>query len=281
MAAEADAETGDDEEEPCFEEPAVEGSGFDLAAELSGVLEDASSSGGFGASGEDDGFSSIFREFKKGVSDTLGDADHEAHYDLGIAYREMGLLDDAVGEFQAALASPARRVDSLHMLGLCTLALGCAKEAVQHLDAALDTPDIGEEQALATRFELGSAYESLGEIEKARGAWQAVAAMDPGFCEVELRLAALGEATRESPEPAEEGYESFVDLFEEADNEDTGSAEPRAAAHESFSDLIADANADAEEAGVPAAPEEPPPAEAAPEAEARPRWRRKKKISFV
>jgi tetratricopeptide (TPR) repeat protein len=223
---------------------ATEGDGsepsFDLAAELSDALDDATPDV---ASGSDDGFAAVFSEFKKGVSKQLGEGDHEAHYDLGIAYREMGLLDDAVGEFRASMNSPARRIDSLHMLGLCTLAQQKPGQAVEYLEQALGASDLNEEQDLAIRFEVGRAFEQLGEVEKARDAWEAVVAVDPGFCEVEERLAELNEASKSGNTTSDtEEFESFGDLIDEA-NDDAGGASGDDE-HESFDDLIAEANAD-------------------------------------
>ena len=67
----------------------------------------------------EDGFESIFSDFKKGVSATLDAGDYDTRYDLGIAYREMGLFEDAIGEFKICLEAPGRRFDSLYLMGLC------------------------------------------------------------------------------------------------------------------------------------------------------------------
>jgi tetratricopeptide (TPR) repeat protein len=158
------------------------------------------------------------------VSKTLSEGDHEAHYDLGIAYREMGLLDDAMGEFRAAMGSCALKIDSLHMLGLCATDVGRTQEAVAHFEQALGQPDTTREQKLAARFELGRAFETLGDTERAREAYEAVVAVDPLFCEVEERLVQLGDASKPDDEagdaeasPAEEmSFESFDDVVEEA-----------------------------------------------------------------
>jgi tetratricopeptide (TPR) repeat protein len=266
-----------------------DGDSFDLAAELSDALDDgeSASTGSLGTMSEQDVFSAVFSEFKKGVSKTLTEADHEAHYDLGIAYREMGLLDDALGEFQAAKQSPARRVDSLHMLGMCKLDLGRPEEALTHLQEGLDAPDVPDDQAMAVRFELGRVYESLGCLDEARDAWQAVAARDSSFCEVEERLASLGEAKPDAEVPAEEeeDLESFEDLFDGDDDE----PEPapgdgaEASSPQPFEDRIAEANADLDdsEPDEPVADEPEAAPEPEPEPEPEPRRRRKKKISFV
>jgi tetratricopeptide (TPR) repeat protein len=302
LAVDADAAAAEDEVSVDDDAVAVDegmAASFDLAAELSEALDsdEGSSSGNLGAGGEDDGFAAVFREFKKGVSQTISEADHETHYDLGIAYREMGLLDDAINEFQLAMGSASRRVDCLHMLGICSHELDRAEEAVVHLETALEEADVTDAQVMAIRFELGLALESIGEIERAREAWEQVAAVDPSFCEVEQRLAALDEAKPEPEAEADPGFESFNDLFdaeEEAEEAGEDTASEPVEAQESFEDLIAEANEELEEeedddeTGFPGAgdtasaaqepeePEEPAPPQPEP-----PRRRRKKKISFV
>jgi tetratricopeptide (TPR) repeat protein len=261
------------------------GDSFDLAAELSEALEDddGASTGSFRSDAEADVFAAVFSEFKKGVSATLGEGDQEAHYDLGIAYREMGLLDDALGEFRTAMSSPKRRVDCLHMLGLCLVDLGRAGEAVQQFQQALAAPESSDEQRLAVNFELGVAYECLGELEKARGVWEAVAAVDPAFCAVEERIANLGQAP---PAAAESGYESFRDLFDDSDESapdpdpDADTAEQSFESFEDLEDGLDDD--DAMDAGLAdAAVALDPDDTLEPEPEPEPPPRRRKKISFV
>ena len=254
---------------------------FDLAAELSEAFdEDASGSTLTGlSSGEDDGFAAVFSEFKKGVKDALSESDHEAHYDLGIAYREMGLFEDAMAEFRTAMVSESRRIDSLQMLGLCSLDQGHAENAVGHFEMALSTEDINEEQQLAIRFELGRAFEAMGDVEAARSAWEAVAAEDPCFCDVEERLARLADGEKEQaedePDTVEtESFESFTDIMDEVDDDEASASEvdldpklddgvaegdaedeledPMTVSTEDFSDLIEEANAFTD-AGVEAA----------------------------
>jgi tetratricopeptide (TPR) repeat protein len=192
----------------------ADGEGFDLAAELSAALDELAPHGVVRGAGGDEGFREVFGAFKRGVEAALGSQDHEAHYDLGIAYREMGLLDDAIGEFRSAMASAARRIDCLHMLGLCALEQGCPDEAIDHLAHALAAPELDQERELAIRFELGRAYQQSGDAERARVAWEKVAATDPGFCEVGELLASLAVP---SVPPSE--FESFRDLLAEAEDE--------------------------------------------------------------
>ncbi len=288
------------------------GAGFDLAAELSEVLDDDSKGASATFSGaEGDSFAAVFREFKKGVSKTLSEGDHETHYDLGIAYREMGLLDDALGEFRIACESPTRRVDCLQMMAQCLLELGKAEEAAEQLRQALASEGLDEGARLSLHFDLGCAFESLGDVEAARSAWEAVVACDPSFQGVEERLAALetGPKPEEDTDTVESGedFESFDDFLADVEDDEAEAAE--AAAPEApgvdFDDLVAEANEEGEPDPEPEAAAEPPeahqslepereepvdegpepgpaaPSEDSPGPDRKGGPRRKKKISFV
>ena len=186
---------------------------FDLAAELSDALGDSAA----GTDGEEAGFDTIFREFKRGVSETLDEGDVETHFDLGIAYREMGLFEDAIGEFRIALESDARRIDGLHMMALCALELGRTQDAVGHLEQALATPAVPDDREAVLRFDLGRAYEAGGDSQRALDSLRRVAELHPGFQDVEERIAALETglvpASDDEAETAE-AYETFDDLIE-------------------------------------------------------------------
>jgi len=241
------------------------GAAFDLAAELSEALSD-SSPGSAGAGTDEDGFASLFREFKRGVSQTLGEGDVETHFDLGIAYREMGLFEDAIGEFRYALGSPSRRLDALQLMGLCAIDLGRGQDAVGHLEQALASPEVPAEREAPLRYELGRAYLALPDRVRALDAFRRVQELEPGYQDVAERIAALERGEGESPElPPEEpaeAFESFDDLVAEA-AEDAPAAAP--SRYESFDDVVAEANDDeaSDDDGAPA----PAAAEAALEAE--------------
>jgi tetratricopeptide (TPR) repeat protein len=294
--------------------PAAAGSeevepGFDLAAELNDAFDGDTTAGtmsGLGDSG--DGFEAVFSAFKKGVNQTLSESDHEAHFDLGIAYREMGLLEDAKGEFRAAMLNSDREIECRHMLGLCCFEQEQFEDAVGEFEQIAQSASANDEQKLTAQFELGRAWEALGERERAREAYEAVVAVDPSFCEVEARLAALEEPEK-AAEGADdfaaegEGFESFADLISEGDSGDAVSeaeadAEPATAEYESFDDFLADdgeeeaqwgddevveVSAEAEPELAPEPVPEPPPEPvvgdvAEPEP---PRRKKRKKISFV
>jgi tetratricopeptide (TPR) repeat protein len=174
------------------------GEGFDLAAVLTDALEGDAPGGE--ATTEDEGFAALFHDFKQGVQETLGEGDVESRYDLGIAYREMGLVEDAYEEFLTALQSPARRYDALHMLAVSALDLGRAAQALSYVSEAIDE-GAPEAQQPALRYDLGSLYEALGRTDDAVESFRFVAGIAPGFRHVEQRIEAL---LGRGPAPAED-----------------------------------------------------------------------------
>ena len=79
----------------------------------------------------------IIMEFKQGVDSSISTEDFSTHFDLGIAYREMGLLREAVQEFERVLASPEYRIRSREMLGRCTFDMKRYDEAEDHFRKGL------------------------------------------------------------------------------------------------------------------------------------------------
>jgi tetratricopeptide (TPR) repeat protein len=225
---------------------------FDLAAELSGTFGESAESARAASAAEGEGFAEVFAAFKAGVKREVGDGDHEVHYDLGIAYKEMGLFEDAIGEFRHALGDPARKLGCLHLLAVCAIELGRSADAIAHLSEALAGGALPGEQEAALRLDLGRAYRASGERARARSEYEAVRAVAPGFADVERLLTEL-EAESAAPLPdsvaSTEAFESFDDLIE--DGPPAADPTPAAPKLESFDELISD---DAASELEPAAP---------------------------
>jgi tetratricopeptide (TPR) repeat protein len=147
----------------------------------------------------------VFSQFKKGVAETVKPEDTDTHYDLGIAYKEMGLVDDALAEFETALkgASKKKEVDCLTMLGLCRMAKGDHAGATQAFRRALRSPDLRPEASRAIHYELALAYEAQGDAEAALWYLQRVVKADASFRDAAARLRKLGGGPgRPPPDPA-------------------------------------------------------------------------------
>ncbi|HEY6146906.1 MAG TPA: tetratricopeptide repeat protein, partial [Thermoanaerobaculia bacterium] len=107
----------------------------------------------------------IFREFKKGVEQQLSAEDYETHFNLGIAYKEMGLVDEAIGEFQLASKDPTRAVECCSMLGLCFLEKGMPQLAIKWYRKGLEAGNIRELETVGLLYDLGCVYQSTGDMD--------------------------------------------------------------------------------------------------------------------
>jgi hypothetical protein len=96
----------------------------------------------------------IFEEFKKGVDEKIGKEDYDTRYNLGIAYKEMGLLEEAIHEFLISAKHPSKFFDSAGLLGMCFREKGMFTEAITWFDKALDIPDRRKEEYLAVKYEM-------------------------------------------------------------------------------------------------------------------------------
>ncbi len=141
----------------------------------------------------------VFAQFKAGVEAQVGVEDTETHFDLGIAYKEMGLLDDAISEFRLCLANPHRICISETMIGLCLLEKGEVSEAIAHFKKGLYADQKTDREELGLYFELGRAYEMLGDPKEALYYYQKVAKREPGFRNVGSHIDALSRPQVEVP----------------------------------------------------------------------------------
>ena len=150
-------------------------------------------------SGIDSGLAEIFEEFRVEAEGEHAAAaeDFETHYNMATAYKEMDLLDEAIREFQAAagLTGPGdntpRFFQCCNMLGHCFVQKGLPQAAVLWFKKGLDVPSRGAEEYKALQYELGSAYEQMGDLTRAVAAFTEVYGVDVGYRDVADRLQSL------------------------------------------------------------------------------------------
>jgi len=140
---------------------------------------------------EDADFQDMLRKFKQGVAQNVEEEDHESHYDLGVAYKEMGLLDEAIAEFQKALRGSQLRVRTYEALGMCFLEKGQLPVALTILQRALAEPGAGDEQLVGVLYLLGYVSEGLKKPAEAKLYYERVFAVDIQFRDVGDRLSAV------------------------------------------------------------------------------------------
>lgn len=179
---------------PLFEEEEDEDY-FDLAAELeegflnvqSAVEEEKPTNGHLYSLEE------ILNDFKKGVEKQLGAEDYDTHYNLGIAFKEMGLIDEAIAEFQVASKDEKRFLECCSMLGLCFLEKGMPKLAIKWYQRGLESPGYTEEEYFGLRYEIGQAYEAAGEDDHALEFYLEVYGANAGYRNVAKKVKELRE----------------------------------------------------------------------------------------
>jgi tetratricopeptide (TPR) repeat protein len=172
---------------------------FDLAAELANELDEldvggdspepAGNSGDFQVS-----FEEVFSEFKKGLQKVVKAEDVDTHYDLGIAYKEMGLIDDAIGEFNVArqgCLGKKKEVDCLTMAAMLQSMMGDLQGAIDSYRMALTSEHSVGELELSLRYELASAHEAAGNLGKALGHLLKVQEQNPNYRDVGMRVEML------------------------------------------------------------------------------------------
>lgn len=98
--------------------------------------------------------SEIFKEFRKGVDEKIGQEDYDTRYNLGIAYKEMGLIEEAIYEFLISSKHPLKFFDSAGLLGMCFREKGVYNDAISWFEKAIETPGREEEEYLAVKYEL-------------------------------------------------------------------------------------------------------------------------------
>ncbi len=145
----------------------------------------------------------VFEQFKKGVEEQIGLEDTDTHFDLGIAYKEMGLLDDAIAEFELAMKNAQRECICQTMIGLCLAEQGKVVDAITHFKKGLYADSKSEREELGLYFELGRAYEQLNDLDEALYYFEKVAKRDPQFRDVQHRIEELTrpQTNPTAPEP--------------------------------------------------------------------------------
>lgn len=140
---------------------------------------------------EEADFAKMLSQFKSKVSENLDADDVRAHHDLGTAYKEMGLLDEAVAEFQQALRADASHLPTYELMGQAFMEMGKADQAVRSLERALKAPFEVEDELVGIYYYLARAYETEGNTGKALEFYDRVFSLDINFADVTERLRAL------------------------------------------------------------------------------------------
>jgi tetratricopeptide (TPR) repeat protein len=140
---------------------------------------------------EQKNFEEMLAEFKRGIEQNLDADDYQSHYDLGVAFKEMGLLDEAIAEFQKALRSPEGRLRTSEALGVAFFDKGQFGIAETVLRRAVDGETGGDEAKIGVLYWLGRAAEAQGKTPDALRCYERALAVDIRFKDLGERVPRL------------------------------------------------------------------------------------------
>jgi tetratricopeptide (TPR) repeat protein len=140
---------------------------------------------------EERDFNEMLSQFKRGIEQNIEDEEWQAHYDLGVAFKEMGLLDEAIAEFQKALRSPAGRLRTAEALGSCFFDKGQFSVASTVMRRAVETDPSSDDSKIALLYWMGRSEEEMGRRTEALAWFQRVFALDIRFADVADRVERL------------------------------------------------------------------------------------------
>ena len=141
---------------------------------------------------EDQAFHEALAEFKRGIDANLEANDFQAHYDLGIAFKEMGLLDEAIAQFQKALRSPDGRLRTSEQLGAAFYAKGQYAICEAVLRRAVDGLPGADDEKIGLLYWLGRALEAQQRGRDALPLYERALAVDIRFLDLGERVERLG-----------------------------------------------------------------------------------------
>ena len=168
---------------------------YDIAASLD-ALESLDFNGiqpaeGHAAPGQQVDVEEVFAKFKEGVAKQVSADDSDTHYNLGIAYKEMMLIDDAIREFEVAAQDPKRECVCRSMIGMIEIERGRLNEAIDAFLMGLNSPNKNAEQETVLCYEIGAAYEAKKVTKEALSYFQKAMRRDPNYRDVQERVRRL------------------------------------------------------------------------------------------
>ena len=134
---------------------------------------------------------------REAIERQVSEEDHQMHYQLGIAFKEMEMLDEAIGAFQQAAHDPESFLMCCSMLGLCFRAKGMPQIAEKWYRKGLDrggSGESGEDQITGLLYDLGTLHQERGAADEARNCFTEVYASNANYRDVAERLRLLSQS---------------------------------------------------------------------------------------
>ena len=151
----------------------------------------------------------VFDKFKKGIEEKLGE-DYESHYNLGIAYKEMGMIEEAIKELQVAAKDPKKTVQSSIMLALCYMDKKLYPLAIKELKKTLESISPDDGSYIGIKFDLARAYEKNNEYDNALKLYMEIYAQNPNFRDIKHKIENIKSLMSEEKPKTKKGRVSYI-----------------------------------------------------------------------
>jgi tetratricopeptide (TPR) repeat protein len=182
---------------PIISEDAGEIKYFDLSSLIESELEAINTTYSFQIRGDttvvEKALSDIVSEFRKALEDKVEKEDYESHYNLGIAFLEQGLFDEAIEECQLAAKDKTLEAECYSIISFCHRKKKNYREALKWLDKAQGISDKDPAHSFALKYELATLYEEMNEMKKALKVYAEVKDWNPDYRDVSEKIEALKE----------------------------------------------------------------------------------------
>jgi tetratricopeptide (TPR) repeat protein len=137
---------------------------------------------------EDKDFAEMLAHFRQKVAENIDVEDNASHYDLGVAFMEMGLVDEAIAQFQVALRGGANPLATLELLGQCFVDKEQWAVAGRVLDRAVRLPGVADGDLVGVLYLLGRIEEATGKPQSALEYYERVVSVDIRFRDTSARI---------------------------------------------------------------------------------------------
>lgn len=137
------------------------------------------------------GLDELISEFNRGVEEHIGEDDYATHYDLGVSFKEMGRIDQAINHLKKAAEGDRERLKAYELLGRCYIEKEDYENAVDHLRRGLSQEGFSQREYLGLRYNLAIAYEATGRIDEALKEYRIIESKEPRYFDIPERMRKL------------------------------------------------------------------------------------------
>ncbi len=130
----------------------------------------------------------IFKEFQEGLEKEVGEKDSDTHYNLGIAYKEMGLIEDAIKELEISAKDPKKNLLSIGMIAICYMSQGLYPAAIREYKRAIESISPDNDSYLGFNYDLADAYSKNKDYRNALKKLIEIHEMSPDFRNVKQKM---------------------------------------------------------------------------------------------